>query len=294
MTWLQLKTKLGQTDPGALEAELEKLGAVSIALHDAGDEPLLEPAPGETPLWSKTLVSALFPPDAEPRLLSAALGDLVDTSELRYSNIEDADWQANWQQRLTARQFGERLWVVPNNHEHAPAGAALVRLEPGVAFGTGEHATTALCLEWLDSAVRDGDLALDYGCGSGLLAIAALALGARFAWATDIDTQALDATLNNAKNYGCDDRLRAVHPDVVDNSQQFDLLVANILSGTLVELGPTMETLMRPGARLAITGILANQADNVAAAWAGWANMQVTKQIGNWVLLTGTKTEISN
>lgn len=294
MGWLQLETRVGQSDPGLLEAELEKLGAISITLRDAGDEPLLEPAPGETPLWSSTRVSALFPGEANPEELSAALGDLVEASELSYIRIDDIDWQRDWQHELRARRFGERLWVVPQDHGETPAGAAVVRLEPGLAFGTGEHATTAMCLEWLDDAVREGDRVLDFGCGSGLLAIAALKLGAASACAVDIDTQALDATRNNAINNGCDDRLRAVQPDVVDNSQQFDVLVANILSGTLRELGPTLARLMRPGARLAIAGILAHQAGDVAAAWAGWVDMRVTRQRRNWVLMTGNKLESSD
>ncbi|MDP6436085.1 MAG: 50S ribosomal protein L11 methyltransferase [Gammaproteobacteria bacterium] len=294
MGWLQLETSVGQSEPGILEAELEKLGAISITLRDAGDEPLLEPAPGETPLWSSTRVSALFPDDAEPEKLSAALHDLIDASELNYTRIEDIDWQTSWQQRLSARRFGERLWVVPHDHEQTPAGSAVVRLEPGLAFGTGEHATTALCLEWLDANIREGDRVLDYGCGSGVLAIAALALGAASVCAVDIDTQALDATRNNAINNGCDDRLRAVHPNVVDNSQRFDVLVANIVSGTLIELGTALEGMMRPGARLASAGILAHQADDIAAAWSGWANMRVTQQRRNWVLMTGTKLKSSD
>jgi len=289
MAWLHLQTKLGLSNPGELELALEELGAVSVSLQDAGDEPLLEPAPGETPLWSSTIVTALFPEDSEATDISAALTSLIATDQLQFTQIADDDWQQNWRQELKAQCFGESLWVVPDEHSKVPAGSTLVTLQPGLAFGTGEHPTTAMCLAWLESTIGPKDTVLDYGCGSGLLGIAALALGARAVLATDIDEQALDSTRNNAKNNACGDRLRAVHAKVLDNPDRFDVLVANILSGTLIELGPHIELLMRPGARMAITGILAEQADEVANAWSDWADMRVSMHTDNWVLLTGTK-----
>jgi ribosomal protein L11 methyltransferase len=289
MAWLQLETKLGQSEPGRLETALEELGAVSISLRDAGDEPLLEPAPGETPLWSSSIVTALFPEGTQAAGISAALTSLIEAKYLRYTKITDNDWQKNWQQSLKAQQFGKCLWVVPHKHSATPAGSVVVRLQPGLAFGTGEHPTTAMCLEWLESTIGPEDTVLDYGCGSGLLGIAAAALGASAVWATDIDDQALAATRNNAKNNACGDRLRAVEAKVLDNPNQFDVLVANILSGTLIELGPNIEPLMQAGARMAITGILAEQAEDVANAWSSWADMRVSMHRDNWVLLTGTK-----
>ena len=288
MPWLQLETRSGQANPAELEARLEALGAVSVALRDAGDQPLLEPKPGETPLWSSTIVTALFPANVLAGELSAALGELIDPDDLRFTEVEDQDWQAAWRQELKARQFGRRLWVVPTDAE-APRDAAVVKPDPGLAFGTGEHATTAMCLAWLDEVIKSGDSVLDYGCGSGLLALAALQLGATEACATDIDPQALEATRRNAAANGCADRLRAVGPELVDNTHRFDVLVANILSGTLIELGPVIEPLVRPGARLALTGILAEQADEVAQAWSGWATLHVDRQVREWVLLTGVK-----
>jgi ribosomal protein L11 methyltransferase len=234
-------------------------------------------------------LTALFPAAMQPEILSAELSKLISASELNYSRINDTDWQTVWQQQLKPQQFGERLWVLPHDYKDPAANSAVVRLEPGLAFGTGEHPTTAMCLEWLEATIKDGDTVLDYGCGSGLLGLAALALGAASVAATDIDNQALDATLNNAKNNGCAERLKASLPELMEHSCQYDVLVANILSGTLIELSPIIRPMMRPGARLAISGILAEQAAEVAAAWSDWADMQLQKQDGNWVLLSGSR-----
>ena len=289
MPWLQLETTLGLQDPGQFEEALETLGAVAVWLRDAGDEPLLEPAPGETPLWSNTIVAALFPADTDQETLTAQLAGLLAANALRFSRVEDRNWHAEWQAALQPARYGNRLWVVPAGCD-APPDSAVVHFVPGMAFGTGEHPTTRMCLEWLDGQALQGSSVLDYGCGSGLLAIAALRLGAARACATDIDPQALEATRDNAINNACLDRLDVLYPEDIKVAEQYDVLAANILSGTLIKLGPAICGLLQPGARLALSGVLADQAAQVCAAWSGWADLRVSARIDDWVLLTGLKT----
>jgi ribosomal protein L11 methyltransferase len=296
MPWLQLETEAGLQHPEALESVLEDLGAVAVSFRDAGDEPILEPAPGETPRWSSTIVTALFPADMQATDLTQALDGHIDSGQLRFSVIGDRDWHAEWRSTLQPLQFGNRLWVVPDDMS-APgtdAAAIFVYLSPGMAFGTGEHPTTAMCLEWLDGQVLTDASVLDYGCGSGLLAIAALSLGAPHVSAVDIDPQALEATRSNAANNSCLDRLIVDFPEEISDGRKYDVLVANILSGTLVELGPAIRDLMAPGARLALSGILAHQANQVRSAWSDWATLEVVRQTDEWVLLAGQKHGIQD
>lgn len=288
MPWLQVETKAGQSDPSSLENALNELGAAAVWLRDAGDEPVLEPAPGETPIWPESIVTALFPAEVGQQALSLALAESFPDVEFSCTTVADRDWHAEFQQTLTPLSFGNRLWIIPDGSD-APDAAAVVRLAPGMAFGTGEHPTTAMCLNWLTRQRLDGAQVLDYGCGTGLLAIAAVMLGAAGCCAVDIDPQALAATLDNATSNNCAGQLVIVKPDAVPARAQYDVLVANILSGTLIELGPTLRDLVKPGAALALTGILAHQADEVAAAWAGWADLNVGDQDGDWILLSGHK-----
>jgi len=290
MSWLQVETTAGHRDPQTLEDAFTELGAVAVWLRDAGDEPILEPAPGETPGWSETIVTALFEDNRSVTSLRTALQSTLPDIELTVRTVADRDWQSEWQQSLKPQRFGDRLWVVPSDVD-TPDDAVVVRLQPGMAFGTGEHPTTAMCLKWLTRQTLQNASVLDYGCGSGLLAIAALALGARRGCAVDIDPQALDATRENARNNGCDEQLLIVKPDAVPADSQYDVLVANILSGILIELGPALRPLVRPGAPLALTGILAHQADAVRSAWAPWADLWVDDQTNDWVLLSGNKRE---
>jgi ribosomal protein L11 methyltransferase len=291
MPWLQLETAAGIKEPEVLEPVLEALGAVAVSFRDAGNEAILEPAPGETPGWSNTIVTALFPDEFVADDLTRALEGHIDTGQLNFTVIDDRDWHAEWRGTLQPLRFGERLWVVPDGLSASAAddAAVCVQLSPGMAFGTGEHPTTAMCLEWLEGQALSGSSVLDYGCGSGLLAIAALALGAEHVSAVDIDPQALDATRSNAANNDCLDKLFAGFPEEISSGRKYDVLVANILSGTLVDLGSAIRDLMSPGARLALSGILAEQAEHVCSAWSDWAALEVVSQIDEWVLLAGQK-----
>jgi len=289
MAWLQVETNIGPTSPEAVESALETIGAVAITLKDAGDHPLLEPKPGETPLWPEIILTALFPEDSSKSVINATLDACTGNNDTHFSFLADRDWQLQFEEQLEPLQFGERLWVVPDPSSKLPQNSVAVILPPGLAFGTGTHPTTAMCLKWLDSLELQGKRILDYGCGSGILGIAAVKLGATEACLTDIDPQALQAAANNAARNGVTERLNIQQAQKTDNSVRFDILLANILSGTLIELGPRLDALMAPGASLAITGILSGQAGEVSAAWSGWADMKVSDQTRDWVLLTGTK-----
>jgi ribosomal protein L11 methyltransferase len=289
MGWLQLETDLGNPPTEELENLLEEVGAVAISLRDGGDNPLLEPAPGETPIWPTVILTALFPDDLTATDIRAALTGLLPGAALRFAHIAEQDWQANFEQELRPQQFGQRLWIIPTDAYVVPEDGITIVLSPGLAFGSGSHPTTAMCLEWLESLPLEGRNVLDYGCGSGILGLSAAALGAKQVTMTDIDPQALTATAENAANNNLSNGIRVHFPEKITDSVQHDVLVANILSGTLIELGPRLNGLMRPGASLAITGILADQAAQVCSAWSGWADMTIGAQVRQWVMLTGHK-----
>jgi ribosomal protein L11 methyltransferase len=193
MAWLQLETDLGTREADSIERLLEELGAVAITLQDAGDHPLLEPAPGETPIWPTIILTALFPEDVSEASLVTALSTQFSPENLHFRYIEDQNWQANFEHNLRPRRFGRRLWITPNNKESLPADSVAITLTPGLAFGSGEHPTTAMCLNWLDSLDLQGSQVLDFGCGSGILGLAAAALGAESVLMTHNDPQALTA-----------------------------------------------------------------------------------------------------
>jgi len=290
-TWLQAALDCPQTAVAAVEEALERLGALVTWTQAADDEEILEPEPGATPLWSAVRLTALLPPDTLRERITAAFPGIP----VHFEIVADRDWDAEWRRSLKPLRFGQHLWVCPDGQDCPdPAGISL-RLEPGLAFGTGTHPTTAMCLTWLDGLALDGQSleglrVLDYGCGSGILAIAALALGARSTVAVDIDPQALIATRDNASRNGCAALLTCGLPaDLLpeSRSETFDVLVANILSGPLVRLAPELRRFAGPGTRVALSGILADQATEVIAAFRPWVALVVAEQQGGWVLLAG-------
>lgn len=259
--------RLAAADVPRAEALLEIAGAETISIGDAADDPVLEPAPDTTPLWPNVIVSALFRAEADIRLLVAELGRAFPQGEPSVEPLHDADWQNALRQMFVARPVGQRIWLTPADDTQTPPGARVpVRLHMGLAFGTGEHPTTSLCLEWLDGRANDAETILDYGCGSGVLAIAALALGAKQAFAIDNDPQACDATRANlALN-------RMTYRAFVGSPEELppvvvDVLAANILAGPLIELAPRLARHVRPGGAMALSGILERQADAVQQAF---------------------------
>jgi ribosomal protein L11 methyltransferase len=295
MPHLQLTVDIGKRDPQVLEDALFEAGAVSVTLLDAADDPVLEPAPGQTPLWPTIVVRALFAEDANEADLTQIVRNACapGPAEPAFERIEDRAWEREWLKDFKPMRFGRRLWVCPGGLPAGDPEAVRIELDPGLAFGTGTHATTALCLEWLDAQPPDrlqGAEVIDYGCGSGILAIAALKLGAAHATAMDIDPQALIATSQNAERNGLADRVR-ITDDPQAGGRPVAVLLANILAGPLVELAPALARLVQPGGSLALSGLLAEQADTVAEAYRPWFDISLISTREGWGLLGGSRRE---
>ena len=269
MPFYEIEFPLAPSSEDEVEAALAEVGALSHTLVDRGDEPVLEPKPGEIRLWSDTLVRALFEHSSEPALklsqLIERLGEhLKETARLR--GVAEEVWERACLKDLKPMRFGRRLWVVPiSTQAPADAQAVVVHLDPGLAFGTGSHPTTALCLQVLESLPLQGKRVIDYGCGSGILGIAALKLGAAQVLALDIDPQALIATRDNASRNGVAERMRVLDADA-DLSPAF-LVLSNILAGPLVDLAPRLTAACAPGGHLVLSGLLRTQAYAVKAAY---------------------------
>jgi ribosomal protein L11 methyltransferase len=298
MSWLELSLTLHADQQARIEAALEDLGALSITLRDAdADTPderaIFEPGVGETPLWSGVAVQALFASDTDRAGLVHALTDLVPElapDRIAFCDVVDQDWTRAWMDQFKPMRFGRRLWIYPWNIE-PPAGdddAVIVRLDPGLAFGTGTHPTTALCLEWLDAADLSGKTVIDYGCGSGVLAIAALKLGAARVIGVDNDAQALAASRDNAHRNGVADKLDLYLPEHFPQIQT-DLLVANILAGPLAELAPQFAQCLKSGGALALSGILQGQQDDLLAHYAQWFDALAATAREDWVRIDGRR-----
>ncbi len=279
-------------DPDSAESACFAAGAVSVTLTDAADDAVLEPAPGEIRLWPQTVVQALFPAEsAGPETIIALAGALdVPASRIRARHLAGRAWEREWLKDFHAMRFGRRLWIVPT-HEAAPADpdAVVVRLDPGLAFGTGTHPSTALCLTWLDAHLRPGATVIDYGCGSGVLALAAARLGARAVHAFDIDPQALIATRDNAAANGLSGLIH-VHESVASLPASADLVMANILAGTLVELAPRLCGYLAPGGALILAGILKQQVHEVRAGFAPGLDLAVFAEQDGWSALSARRT----
>jgi ribosomal protein L11 methyltransferase len=297
MPWLELSLTLHADRQPAAEAALEDLGAQAITLQDADaetadEQAIFEPGVGETPLWSMLVLQALFAVDTDRRGLLAALAELLpelEPGQLAFRTVEDQDWERAWMDQFKPMRFGRRLWVYPWNIEPPDdAGAVVVRLDPGLAFGTGTHPTTALCLEWLDGLELAGKTVVDYGCGSGVLAMAALKLGATRATGVDNDPQALTASRDNAGRNGVADRLDLYLPDAAPDAPA-DIFVANILAGPLAALAPRFAMLAKPGAPFALSGILAGQQDELLARYAEWFEGLTVVTRDDWVRIAGRR-----
>ena len=295
MQWRQFVMNLDKLDPAVVEDLLLAAGACSVTLTDAGDDPVLEPGPGETPLWANTRITGLFEGDADlddlPARLQQALG-IPALPAWRLEDLADRAWEREWLRDFGPMRFGRRLWICPSGSDVTDAEAVVVHLDPGLAFGTGTHPTTALCLEWLDGLALQGKAMLDYGCGSGVLAIAALKLGCERALAMDIDPQAVIATRQNAADNGVAGRLQVLgSPAAI--SGRFEVVVANILAGPLVEFADSITSTLADRGMLALSGVLCEQAADVMAAYAPWIEFDepvFREQDGQvWSRLTGTR-----
>jgi ribosomal protein L11 methyltransferase len=289
---LALTLTLDGLDADRVEEACLEFGAVAVSYTDQRDDPILEPAPGEFRLWPHSRLQALFPFDTSPDDLIAGLSHVlrVEPVRLTLETLADRVWEREWLRDFHPMCFGRRLWVAPHHAHVHTQGAVIVRLDPGLAFGTGTHATTAMCLAWLDENAHAGQLAIDYGCGSGVLAVAAVKLGARETHAFDIDPQALTATRDNSVANDVDARVHVVERDA-DLPSGADILLANILCGPLCELAPRFAALTRPGGKIVLAGLLTAQADEVTRAHAPWFDIAPFASRDGWTALAGNRRE---
>lgn len=283
MRWRQLCLHLDAAQAAHAEALLHLAGAAAVSIVDDADSPLLEPEVGATPLWPSVRVKALFPSETDlerlARLLERSLENRAPPS---IEPLADEDWIAAWRQRVRRSRFG-RLRILPAEDAIPDDASAAVALHMGLAFGTGDHPTTALCLEWLGAHDLSGLDVVDYGTGSGILALAALKLGAAAAWGTDIEPQALEAARDNARLNGLEHAFRLVSPDSLPLELQVDVVIANIVAGPLVALAPRFAALSRAGSRIVLSGILERQIDEVECAYApDYERFEVASRDG-WV-----------
>jgi ribosomal protein L11 methyltransferase len=288
--FLALDFELRGLDPERAEAACLAIGALAITFSDSRDDAVLEPAPGEVRLWPATRLQALYRADADAAALAARLARELELGEGRIGTqlLANRAWEREWLRDFHALRFGRRLWVCPNHECVGESGAVVVRLDPGLAFGTGTHPSTALCLEWLDANLRPGARVIDYGSGSGVLGIAAALLGAAQVDAFDIDPQALLATAENAAANGLGARV-AVRAAAAQLPARSDVLLANILAGTLCELAAEFAARVGAGGSVVLAGILSGQAEAVACVYAPWFDITPCGQREGWVALVGTR-----
>lgn len=291
MPQLALTLSLDGLDAERVEEACFEFGALAVSYTDQRDDPILEPAPGEFRLWPHSRLQALFPFDCSPQEIVAGLTHVLRLEPARISveTLADRVWEREWLRDFHPMCFGRRLWVAPHHSHVHTEGAVIVRLDPGLAFGTGTHATTAMCLSWLDEHVQSGQLAIDFGCGSGVLAVAAVKLGAREAHAYDIDPQALTATHDNAAANGVDAQVHVVDADAKLPAGGADILLANILCGPLCELAPRFAALTRTGGKIVLAGLLSAQTDEVTRAHAPWFDIAPFASRDGWTALCGTR-----
>ena len=291
MTWQQISVVVDELDAEWLSALFSTLGAVSVTFQDAGDQPIYEPELGSTEVWHQTRVIALFEMTSDPALIKAFILRQPSTSGLtawQVEQIEDRQWTRCWMDHFQPMPFGKRLWVCPTSQPLPETDAVCLKLDPGLAFGTGTHPTTALCLEWLSDHRLEEMAVIDYGCGSGILAVAALLLGAEHVDAVDIDPQALIATRDNSLNNGVEARLNCTLPEQMSD-RVADLLLANILAGPLIELSAEISARVCSGGTLILSGILEDQLQAVEQAYAANFVFQPPTIRNEWVRLEATR-----
>ncbi|HET7757254.1 MAG TPA: 50S ribosomal protein L11 methyltransferase [Steroidobacteraceae bacterium] len=287
---VELSFELGALDPQRAEAACFACGAAAVTFADAGDDPVLEPLPGELRLWPATRLSALFVDAGEARALCATLAAAVglDPGLIDARALPERVWERVWLEGFHALRFGERLWVCPRHERVAAAGAVVVTLDPGLAFGTGTHPSTALCLGWLDGHLEHGARVIDYGCGSGVLALASARLGAAEVHCFDIDPQALIATRANAAANGVADIVR-IHASEAALPRGVDVLLANILSGPLCALADAFAARVRRAGQVVLAGLMQHEVADVTGAYAACFDIVRYGEREDWVCLCGRR-----
>ena len=296
MNWQQLKIQIIPEHVDFIEPQLLAAGAVSITYLDAEDQPVFQEELDSTPLWDSLVLCALFEEDTELGELLSWLGgnaSIVNRASLEVEKIEDQAWERSWMDNFSAMQFGEKLWICPSWQEPPDPTATNIMLDPGLAFGSGSHATTALCLQWLATQDLQGKDIVDYGCGSGILAIAAALLGAQSVQGVDNDPQAVLATNDNCERNGLlPGRVGTFLPeeyDSVSTPESVDILLANILAAPLLSLASKFASLVKPKGSIVLSGLLAEQADAITEAYSEWFEMSAAVQREDWIRLSGIK-----
>ncbi|ALD03312.1 50S ribosomal protein L11 methyltransferase [Acinetobacter albensis] len=300
MKWLQIHITVEQAQVDFTETLLSSLGAVSVTLDDAENQDLLEPLPGETPLWNKVIVTGIYAQEEDEEIDVNALTTFITAqmpdTPLRYDFLEDQEWERTWMDAYEPIQIAEKYWIVPEWMQAPEPDAVNIKLDPGLAFGTGNHASTFLCLQWLGKINLKDKIVIDYGCGSGILGVAALLLGAKKVYATDIDPQAVLATKQNAELNGVLEHLYVGLPEEFNiefNHQKADVFVANILAGPLMALAPEFSTLIKSEGEFALAGILEEQVTDVSAVYSQFFDIiEVEKREEQWCRISGKRQNI--
>ncbi|MGM0480375.1 MAG: 50S ribosomal protein L11 methyltransferase [Pseudomonadota bacterium] len=291
MPWIQLTLSSSEQHAPQVGDLLMDNGALAITYRDGADTPIFEPPLGEVLFWHHTLVTGLFDADTELRPVIDGLEQsalLKSPLQYKVDALEDKDWEREWMDNFQPICFGQRLWVCPSWRDIPQPDAVNILLDPGMAFGTGTHPTTAMCLRWLDSNPPQGHKVVDFGCGSGILGIAALKLGAQHAIGIDIDQQALIATKDNALRNQVADGFEVYLPGQAPETKA-DLVIANVLAGPLKELAEVILSYVAEGGQLVLSGILAHQAEQVMQAYQPSISFDPVTTEGDWVMLSGTR-----
>ncbi|MFL0810556.1 MAG: 50S ribosomal protein L11 methyltransferase [Agarilytica sp.] len=291
MPWLQLRISAQRDAVPSIESALLTQGALSVTFEDSADEPIFEPALGETPLWQDTRITGLFEADGDTKaiLQNIVEGCRLDASTCQWQILEDKEWEREWMNNYHPIQCADNFWICPSWTPPPNPDAVNLKLDPGLAFGTGTHPTTFLCLQWAAHANLRDKTVVDYGCGSGILGIAALLLGASSVTGTDIDPQALLATAENVERNNLKaEQFPVFFPDKCP-IEKVDIVFANILAGPLVELAPALTGLMKPGGKICLSGILNTQRETIVDAYSSVIHIDEISEHDNWLCITGTK-----
>lgn len=298
MYWQKLILSSPSSLTDKISTFLEEEGALSVTFEPAQNEALFEPAPGSIPLWEQVRVCALFPAEINLQPIMASLKQTVlsdntashESCDCIIETVAEENWQLACQNEFPARCFANKLWICPSWDTPSISDKPCVLLDPGLAFGTGAHPTTALCLNWLATHIQQGEQVIDFGCGSGILAIAAIKLGAAEVWAVDNDPQALEATTKNAKKNHCDmSTLHILSPELLP-TLKVDVIIANILANPLISLAPLFLSLLKPGGKLVLSGILENQIESVTHAYSPQVVFESPIIQEDWVCLSSVLT----
>ncbi len=301
MKWLQIHITVEQADVDFTETVLSSIGAVSVTLDDAENQDLLEPLPGETPIWNKVIVTGIYAQEDDEEIDVAALETFIrtqlPTQLIRSEFMDDQEWERTWMDAYEPIKIDEKYWIVPKWMEAPEADAVNIKLDPGLAFGTGNHASTFLCLQWLGKTDVKDKIVIDYGCGSGILGVSALLLGAKKVYATDIDPQAVLATKQNAELNGVLENLYVGLPEEFNETfkgKQADVLVANILASPLMALAEEFSTLIKSEGEFALAGVIEEQVADVSSVYSEFFDIvQVEKRDENWCRISGSRKNIN-